>query len=100
MEETSMATKKNTGNRMLAKQIKSRRKELNLTIEEAASRAGVGTKTWYRYEAGESIRMDKCKGICKALNWHTLPDQENEDDKLISIQEYKKHAAWSPYLEE
>lgn len=100
MEETSMATKIITGNRMLAKQIKSRRKELNLTIEEAASRAGVGTKTWYRYEAGESIRMDKCKGICKALNWHTLPDQENEDDKLISIQEYKKHAAWSPYLEE
>ncbi len=38
-----------------------------MTIVEAASRAGVGTKTWYRYESGASIRSDKVKGICKAL---------------------------------
>ena len=51
-----MAQKTIQGNEFLAKQIKLRRKELGLTIEEAASRAGVGTKTWCRYEAGESIR--------------------------------------------
>ena len=47
-----MAQKKIQGSEDLARQIKSRRNELVLTIEEAASRAGVGTKTWSRYEAG------------------------------------------------
>lgn len=94
-----MAQKTIQGSETLARQIKSRRNELGLTIEESASRAGVGTKTWSRYEAGESIRKDKCKGICKALNWHALPDQEREENKGISIQEYKKHEAWSQFLE-
>lgn len=89
------------GNEKLARKIKSRRGELGLTIEEAASRAEVGTKTWCRYEAGESIRRDKCKGICKALNWHSFPEQdEEENDSRLSIQEYKNHAAWSSALEE
>ena len=94
-----MAQKTIQGSETLARQIKSRRNELGLTIEESASRAGVGTKTWSRYEAGESIRKDKCKGICKALNWHAFPDQEGGENKGISIQEYKKHEAWSRFLE-
>ena len=73
-----MAQKTVQGSENLAKQIRSRRNELGLTIEEAASRAGVGTKTWSRYEAGESIRKDKCKGICRALNWQTLPDSPED----------------------
>lgn len=95
-----MAQKTIQGNEFLAKQIKLRRKELGLTIEEAASRAGVGTKTWCRYEAGESIRMDKCKGICKALNWYNLPDQLPTSDTKNSINEYKKLKAWSTFLED
>lgn len=87
------------GSELLAKQIKSRRHELGLTIEEAASRAGVGTKTWSRYEAGESIRKDKCKGICKALNWQAFPGQEKEENVDISIRKYRKHGAWSKFLE-
>lgn len=94
-----MAQKTIQGNETLARQIKSRRGELGLTIEEAASRAGVGTKTWCRYEAGESIRRDKCKGICKALNWHSLPNPDGGESEKISIQEYKNHAAWSKFLE-
>lgn len=94
-----MAQKIIQGNETLARQIKSRRNELGLTIEEAASRAGVGTKTWCRYEAGESIRMDKCKGICKALNWRVLPEQDVETHDGISEQEYKNHEAWSRFLE-
>ena len=94
-----MAQKTIQGSKTLASQIKSRRNELGLTIEESASRAGVGTKTWCRYEAGESIRKDKCKGICKALNWHNLPDQEDAENMGISSQEYKKHEAWSQFLE-
>lgn len=95
-----MAQKTIQGNENLAKQIKNRRNKLGMTIEEAAVRAGVGTKTWCRYEAGESIRADKCKGVCKALNWRVLPDQETEELDALNIQEYKKHEAWSPFLEE
>lgn len=94
-----MAQKTIQGNEALARQIKARRNELRLTIEEAASRAGVGTKTWCRYEAGKSIRMDKCKGICKALNWGAFPEQDAEIQDGVSIQEYKSHEAWSPFLE-
>ena len=82
-----MAQKTIPGNKFLAMQIKLRRNELGLTIEEAASRAGVGTKTWSRYEAGESIRRDKSKGICKALNWYSLPDQDEENSEQISVEE-------------
>ncbi len=94
-----MAQKTIQGNKELAMQIKSRRNELRLTIQEAASRAGVGTKTWCRYEAGESIRMDKCKGICKALNWRVLPEQDEDTHDGISAREYKNHEAWSSFLE-
>ena len=94
-----MAQKTIHGSKELAKKIKLRRNELNFTIEEAALRAGVGTKTWSRYEAGESIRRDKCKGICKALNWHKLPDQDMPEDESVSMQEYKDHEAWSRFLE-
>jgi len=51
-----MAQKTVKGNSDIAKQIRDRRIQLKLTIEEAASKAGVGTKTWSRYEAGETIR--------------------------------------------
>lgn len=81
----------------LAKKIKLRRLELGMTIEDAAIKAGVGTKTWCRYEAGESIRIDKGKGICKALNWLYLPDEDNTKEK-INIREYKKHESWSDYI--
>ena len=94
-----MAQKTIQGSETLARQIKSRRNELGLTIEESASRAGVGTKTWSRYEAGESIRKDKCKGICRALNWQAFPGREGGENEGISIQEYKKHEAWSQFLE-
>lgn len=83
----------------LARRIKQRRIELNLTIEEAASRAGVGTKTWSRYENGESIRKDKSKGICKALNWHTLSEQEDDNIKFC-IEEYRQHDSYSTFLED
>lgn len=94
-----MAQKTIKGSATIAKQIKARRNELGLTIEEAASRAGVGTKTWSRYEAGESIRKDKCKGICKALSWRTFPNLEEEEEE-VSMQEYKEYEAWSEFLED
>ena len=95
-----MAQRSIQGSADLAGQIKRRRNELKLTIEEAASRAGVGTKTWCRYEAGESIRQDKCKGVCKALNWSSFPDQDEEEDRWLSIEECKKRGPWSTFLEE
>jgi transcriptional regulator with XRE-family HTH domain len=94
-----MGQKSIKGSLELAKFIKLRRTELDLTIEEAASKAGVGTKTWSRYESGESIRKDKCRGICNALKWRTLPIKEEDDTgNTLDINEYKNHEAWSPYL--
>lgn len=95
-----MAQRTITGSSNLGKTIRLRRNELNLTIEEAASKAGVGTKTWSRYEAGESIRQDKLKGICKALNWHTFPSEEAEREDTFDLTKYKKHEAWSKFLED
>lgn len=95
-----MAPKTIQGSEALAKQIRSRRNELGLTIEEAASRASVGTKTWSRYEAGESIRKDKWKGICRALNWNTFPEQDRETEQGVFVQKYSGHEAWSKFLEE
>lgn len=93
-----MSQKVIQGTQQLSERIRSRRLELGLTIEEAASKASVGTKTWCRYEAGESIRRDKAKGICKALNWHTLPDDVAEDVRDFDIAELKNHKAWSTYI--
>ena len=95
-----MARKTIQGSICLAQKIRQKRNELGLTIEEAASRAGVGTKTWCRYEAGESIRSDKLKGVCKALNWLSLPGQDSNDGETPSLLEYKNHEAWSKYLED
>lgn len=91
-----MGPRKIQGNKKLAEEIKSRRIDLGMTIEEAAQKAGVGIKTWCRYEAGESIRADKYNGVCKALNWRGF----NNEEKKIDIPNYKKHKHWSKYLEE
>ena len=93
-----MAQKSIQGSKDLAKRIRQRRNELGMTIEEAAYRADVGTKTWCRYEAGGSIRLDKCRGICKALNWRSLPGQEAEEDPFAE-EAYRESPAWSRYLE-
>jgi transcriptional regulator with XRE-family HTH domain len=86
------------GTPKLAEAIKNRRQELGLTIEEAAFRADIGIKTWCRYEAGESIRHDKAKGICKTLNWHALPSESDDSDTVFDLAEYKAHRAWSNFI--
>ena len=60
-----MNTKILKGSIELGNKIRGRRNELSLTIEEAAKKAGVGTKTWSRYELGESIRKDKLLAFVK-----------------------------------
>lgn len=86
------------GSCKLGEAIKARRQELGLTLEEAASKAGVGLKSWCRYEAGESIRTDKAKGICKVLNWHAIPGEADTNESTFDLAEYKRHEAWSQYL--
>lgn len=85
------------GSPELGAKIKSRRNDFGYTIEEAAAKAGVGTKTWSRYEAGESIRRDKVMSICRVLNWRMLPDQE-EGESEFDIQEYQRNEAWPQEL--
>ena len=88
------------GSQKLAEAIRRRRHELDLTIEEAAQRAGVGTKTWCRYEAGESIRRDKYKGICRALNWDILSEDAASKEDIFDLEPYRSHTAWSSYIAE
>lgn len=88
------------GSAELARKIKNRRNTFGLTIEEAATRAGVGIKTWCRYEAGDSIRRDKCKGVCRALNWKWLPDDIEIAAPLAPDRQYADLEAWSSYLAE
>lgn len=88
------------GTPKLADAIRIRRKELGLTIEQAASKANVGTKTWCRYEAGASIRKDKARGIMKALNWKVLPIAETKGEHEVCLEEYRTHKAWSNYISE
>lgn len=90
---------KTDGNR-LASEIRKRRNELGLTIEEAARRAGVGTKTWCRYEAGGTIRKDKGKGVCKSLNWRGWPDSCDIVEEENDWKSYQEHEAWSSFLAE
>ena len=85
------------GSVRLAEAIRCRRQELGLTIQEAAAKANVGIKTWCRYEAGESIRRDKVKGICKTLNWSVLPG-DTEDKDAFDLEEFKSHEAWSQFI--
>lgn len=93
-----MSQKAIKGSQKLGEAIKNRRQELGLTIEDAASKAGVGTKSWCRYESGESIRSDKAKGICKALNWYAFPNEDSKDKNAFDIEYYRNHDAWSPYI--
>lgn len=83
------------GSSELGTEIRERRMDLGMTIEEAARLAGVGIKTWCRYESGESIRSDKRIGVCKALGWKFIPGEGRMLETVRNISEYKKSEAWS-----
>ncbi len=85
------------GSPELGAKIRMRRNELGFTIEEAAVKAGVGTKTWSRYEAGESIRRDKIMSVCKTLNWNMLPNQE-ESSLEVDLNDYRCSEVWPQAL--
>lgn len=83
------------GSTELGAKIRARRNELGMTIEEAAAKANVGTKTWSRYESGESIRSDKILSVCKTLNWNRPPEQGEEDIlPEFKIEDYKRRDVW------
>jgi transcriptional regulator with XRE-family HTH domain len=82
--------------------IRSRRLALGLSVEDVAKRAGVGSKTWSRYESGASIRVDKVRGVCRALGWVQLPDNVDIEDDASAGWIHrvdKDHPAWSDALE-
>ena len=82
----------------LGYRMRERRQELGLTIEAAARRAGVGTKTWYRYEAGEPIRRDKYQGVCQALGWSTLPIGEDGEKIEWTLSAFQNDEYWCPQI--
>ena len=95
-EEVSDECEKCARQRGTGKKIRLRRNELGFTIEEAAAKAGVGAKTWSRYETGCSIRQDKVAYICQTLHWKRLPGEEGQTG--FDIGQYKSSPAWSQTL--
>lgn len=91
-----MSARSVQGSAELGKKIRLRRNELGFTIEEAAAKAGVGAKTWSRYETGCSIRQDKVAYICQTLHWKRLPGEEGQTG--FDIGQYKSSPAWSQTL--
>ena len=98
-----MAPRTKSGSTELATAIRERRVTLNLSIEEAAQKAGVGVKSWSRYESGGAIRQDKARGVCRALGWSKLPGDETDPDAAAGdwLREVdSSHRAWSDALRE
>ena len=99
-----MPPRTQAGSKELGDAMRARREELGLTVEQAASRAHVGQKTWSRYESGESIRSDKIKGVCASLGWKTLSDAFASQNDFEADGSYLKsiddsHDSWSPFIE-
>jgi transcriptional regulator with XRE-family HTH domain len=98
-----MAPRTKSGSTELASAIRERRVALNLSIEEAAAKAGVGAKSWSRYESGGAIRHDKARGVCRALGWSKLPgagmDSDDTDDDWLRNVDHG-HRAWSEAINE
>ena len=98
-----MAPRTQQGSKELGNAMRKRREELGLTVEQAASRARIGSKTWSRYESGASIRSDKVRGVCAALGWKSLEQStvysliDLDAEQSVDIDE--QHAAWSRFLE-
>lgn len=96
-----MAPRTVKNSKTLAQRIKARRQELGMSIEEAAQHAGIGTKTWSRYESGGSIRTDLVKQVCRVLGWRSLDDpidllSKSDTSWLDEID--ASHPAWSESL--
>lgn len=87
------------GSPALGAAIRTRRRSLNLSIDEAAAKAGVGAKTWGRYESGASLREDKVQLICKALGWQELPHDDHAPASDTRLEVETTHPAWSRALE-
>lgn len=88
-----MAQKTVKGSAKLGQMMRERREELGLTMEQMAKKAGVGTKSWSRYESGEGIRADKVSRILRALGWASFPEGTT-DGSGWSVDEEKV----SPYF--
>lgn len=102
-----MSKKALPGSPELGQAIRDRREELDLTIEAAAAKAGIGVKSWCRYEAGGNISPDKARSLCSVLRWVGLPsfgDENSESDdpyEDIPPLEFKKeNLIWSDWLED
>lgn len=76
----------------IGQRMRSRRKELGLTLQEVADRVGVQNSTIYRYEAGKiaKIKLPVIEAIASALNVNpswligTIDDPTEYDGDLIA----------------
>lgn len=75
----------NMNNKEIGNKIKSRRKELNLTLQAVASRVGVAISTIQRYENGSisQCKLPVLESIAKALNVNPVWLIRNDAPMLI-----------------
>ena len=48
--------------------IRARRLKLRLSVEDCAGRAGAPVPTWYNWETGRHLALDRLPAIAEALN--------------------------------
>lgn len=51
----------------IAAEIRRRREKKKLSVEEAAAKAGAPTPTWYNWEKGRHLPLDRLPAIATAL---------------------------------
>lgn len=52
----------------IGQRIRTRRERKKLTVESAAAAAGVAVPTWYHWEAGRHLQVDRLPAIAAALS--------------------------------
>lgn len=90
-----MTPKTLVGSKKLGEKIRARWLELDLTIEEVALRAGIGTKTWRRYEAGGTS-----EGDLQGAELAGYGGSERGGGGSFLLQKRKEHETWPEFLKE
>jgi transcriptional regulator with XRE-family HTH domain len=83
-------------------EIRRRREERKLTVEQAAAKAGAPVPTWYHWESGSHLPLDRLPAIAKALRCtprDLIPDQPSPK-KRKPLPEFNPHAEGERFSKE
>lgn len=78
--------------------IRKRREELGLTVEEAAGKVGVSAEDWARWEEEGAVRMERIEALTNLLGEEVLKYYQPEFC-IFDLDEFRSRPYWSSYLE-